>query len=301
MNRQLILTVDVGNTSTHFGLFEVGSGANAGADATITVAEPRALATCELTTPAHLTADEARIQLRQILAEFAEEYAVVEQAECSGATPLNVTESDSATDINLAGTILSCVVPSLTGPWRQALSRICEVRPLVVGPGLKTGVPMRYDDPSEVGPDRMADAVAARAEYGAPTVVIDLGTTTNFGVIDKTGAFAGGIIAPGVALGARSLSAAAARLPMVELRAPAHVIGRSTQAAIQSGVVLGEAARIDGLLSALLDELDCGQDVPLVMTGTDARRMAHLLAHEVVVDDALTLRGLALIWQANQK
>ena len=309
MNGQLILTVDVGNTSTHFGLFEVGAGEHSSTAATgngagngrASVGEPRALATCELTTPAHLTADEARIQLRQILAEFAEKCAKDETAESTEALPPNTTEHSGAANLGVRGTILSCVVPSLTGAWRMALSRTCQTRPLVVGPGLKTGVPMRYDDPSEVGPDRMADAVAARAEYGAPAVVIDLGTTTNFGVIDKTGAFAGGIIAPGVALGARSLSAATARLPMVELRAPAHVIGRSTQAAIQSGVVLGEAARIDGLLSALLDELNCGQDVPLVMTGTDARRMARLLAHEVVVDDALTLRGLALIWLANQR
>ncbi|WP_270575509.1 type III pantothenate kinase, partial [Candidatus Collinsella stercoripullorum] len=115
------------------------------------------------------------------------------------------------------GTILSCVVPALTDIWRRALRSFGGARPLVVGPGLRTGVRMRYDDPSEVGPDRIADVVAARARWGAPAVVVDLGTTTNFEVVDAEGAFAGGIIAPGIALGARSLSEAAARLPAIEL------------------------------------------------------------------------------------
>ena len=110
--------------------------------------------------------------------------------------------------------ILSCVVPSLAEVWRSALGKLCGTRPYAVGPGLKTGIRMRYDDPSEVGSDRVADAVAARETYGAPVVVVDLGTTTNIEVVDESGAFAGGIIAPGVALGARSLTAAAARLPM---------------------------------------------------------------------------------------
>ncbi len=193
--------------------------------------------------------------------------------------------------------ILSCVVPSLANVWRTALEKLCGTRPYVVGPGLKTGIRMRYDDPSEVGSDRVADAVAAREAYGTPVVVVDLGTTTNIEVVDEGGAFAGGIIAPGVALGARSLTAAAARLPMIELRAPERVIGRSTRAAMQSGVVLGEAARIDGLLDAVMGELGC--DAPVVMTGDGAAQVAALIEHDAVVDETLTLRGLHLIWRAN--
>ena len=158
---------------------------------------------------------------------------------------------------------------------------------------------MNYDDPAEVGPDRIADAVAARATYGAPVLAIDLGTTTNFEVIDEHGAFAGGIIAPGVALGARSLARAAARLPVIELRAPKRVIGRSTRAAMQSGVVLGEAARIDGLIDAVFSEL--GYEAPIALTGDGASSLAALLRHDVAVDNTLTLRGLALIWRANVK
>lgn len=228
---------------------------------------------CELTTPERLTADEARMQARQALAMM------------GAALP--------------AGAILACVVPSLAGVWAEALTACCGSRALVVGPGLKTGVRMRYDDPAEVGADRVADVVAAREAYGAPVVVVDLGTTTNFEVIDESGAFAGGIIAPGAALGARSLARAAARLPMVELRAPASVIGKSTRAAMQSGIVLGEVARIDGLLDAIMAEL--GYEARVVVTGRDASAMAALLRREAVVDETLTLRGLSLIWQRNSR
>ena len=256
-----LLTVDVGNTTTRFGLFSWTDDA------------PELLGTCELTTPPRITADEARIQAGQALMAM-------------GAEPTRTA-------------IISCVVPALTDAWRRALDGLCGTRPLVVGPGLKSGVRMRYDDPAEVGPDRIADVVAARAAYGAPVIAIDLGTTTNFEVIDAEGTFAGGIIAPGVALGARSLAQAAARLPMIELRAPENVIGRSTQAAMQSGVVLGEAARIDGLIDSIADEL--GDGAPVVLTGDGAQAIAALLRHETVVDETLTLRGLALIWQINRK
>lgn len=261
-----ILTVDVGNTTTRLGLFSH--------DAADKDAAPELMGTCELTTPVRITADEAAIQISQALAVLGKQAPV-------------------------AGAILSCVVPVLTAAWQQALARISETRPLTVGPGLKSGVPMRYDDPSEVGPDRVADVVAARAAHGAPVVVIDLGTTTNFEVVDQKGAFAGGIICPGVELGARALAQEAARLPMIELRAPAKVIGRSTRTAMQSGLVFGEAARIDGLLDALMEEL--GADAPVVITGNGAATVAPMLRRKAVVDDTLTLRGLALLWQSNSR
>lgn len=260
-----VLTVDVGNTTTNIGLFSIEQNERPSSAAT---PEVELLGSCALTTPARLTADEARIQLEQALALIPND-------------PID-------------GAILSCVVPTLVDPWRTALARTCDTRPLVVGPGIKTGVRMNYDDPAEVGPDRIADVVAARATYGSPVLAIDLGTTTNFEVIDEHGAFAGGIIAPGVALGARSLAEAAARLPVIELRAPERVIGRSTRAAMQSGVVLGEAARIDGLIDAVFAEL--GYSAPIVITGDGAESLAALLRHEATVDAALTLRGLALIW-----
>ena len=159
---------------------------------------------------------------------------------------------------------------------------------------------------NEIGPDRIADAVAARAVYGSPCIVIALGTTTNIEVIDARGTFVGGVIAPGLALGARSLSAAAARLPQVEPSAPTPVIGRNTREAMRSGVVLGEVARIDGMLDMVLAEMRATKaagegSVPIVITGDDAEALAALVGHSLTVDDALTLRGLAELYHINQK
>ncbi|MDY2776998.1 MAG: type III pantothenate kinase [Collinsella sp.] len=252
-----VLTVDVGNTTTRFGVFSEGS----------------LLGTWEITTPARLTVDEARLHLDRAV----EMMGIPRPSE----------------------SIIACVVPSLASAWIAALELALPSRPLVVGPGLKTGMRMRYDDPAEIGADRVADAVAARSDHGCPVVVVDLGTTTNIEVVDASGAFLGGIIAPGTALGARSLSDAAERLPIVELEAPERVIGRSTRAAMQSGVVLGEVARIDGLLDAVMDEL--GEEAPVVITGEGAASMARLLSHETLVDDALTLRGLWKLWLGNRR
>lgn len=271
-----VLAVDVGNTSTHLGVF----------------AGDELLGTFELTTPTRITPDEARMQLRHAL-----DFLGLE-------TP--------------GAAILSCVVPPLADAWTAALDHGCIRRALVVGPGLRTGLRMSYDDPGEVGGDRVADAVAARTTYGCPVVVVDLGTTTNFEVIDGAGTFVGGIIAPGAALGAATLAKAAARLPAIELRAPRSAIGRNTRAAMQAGVVLGEAARIDGLLDMVLAELrdkapaekggwaadaaaGTAGGVPIVLTGNFADGLRPLLRHHVVVDDTLTLRGLNLLWQANRR
>lgn len=253
-----VLVVDVGNTETGLGLFRAGQLAG----------------TFNLTTVTRLTADEALLKVRQVL-------AVLGQQDMPH------------------GAILSCVVPALTDVWTRALGAVSQTRPLVVGPGLKTGVRMRYDDPSEVGSDRLADVVAARETYGSPVIAVDLGTTTNIEVVDNEGSFVGGIIAPGLRLGARALRDAAARLPMIELRAPERAIGRSTQAAMRSGVVLGEIARLDGLLDMVMNEL--GYLAPVIMTGDDVESLAPLLGHPVQVDTTLTLRGLYLLWARNAR
>ena len=261
-----ILTVDVGNTFIRFGLFAEDSAA----------AQECPLATCEITTPSSITADEVRMRLVQVMAALA-------------------ADAGMPAALVPAAAVLSCVVPALERPWKAALSRTCTGRVLTVGPGLKTGMPVHYDDPAEIGPDRIADAVAARAVYGSPCIVID-----------AHGTFVGGVIAPGLALGARSLSAAAARLPQVEPSAPTHVIGRNTREAMRSGVVLGEVARIDGMLDMVLAEMRATKaagegDVPIVITGDDAEALAALVGHSLTVDDALTLRGLAELYHINQK
>lgn len=254
-----VLAVEVGNGSTSFGLFVAGELAG----------------TLESSTPLRLTVDEARAQARSIVDRY-----------------LSANSIESA--FELGGAILSCVVPAHTDVWRQALSREAASRALVVGPGLKTGVRMRQDDPSSVGSDRVANVVAARQALGAPAVVVDVGTTTNIEVIDETGAFAGGVICPGIMVGARALGESTALLPMVELQVPRSVVGRSTREAMQAGVVLGEVARVDGLLNMVMAEM--GREAPIVMTGRYAQVIAPLLRHDVTVDDSLTLRGLAHLW-----
>jgi type III pantothenate kinase len=265
-----VLAVDVGNTSTGFGLFSADAGETD---------EP--LGTWELTTPEKLTADEARMQVAQVLGVLARD--VAEQRTLAPTRAATFAEPP-------LDAVLSCVVPSLTEAWSAALETACRTRPVVVGPGLKTGLRMRYSDPAEIGPDRIADVVAARATYGAPVVAVDFGTTMNIEVIDGKGAFLGGIIAPGLALGAQALSRAAARLPVIELHAPKAAIGRSTREAMQSGVVFGEVARVDGLLDRVFAEL--GEEAPVVLTGSGAGRLAPLVSHTAVVDKTLTLRGL---------
>lgn len=270
-----VLALDVGNTTTRLGVFEGGELAG----------------TWELTTPARLTADEAFAQLKQALWMLGVEAGPAAAAPDGPGAP-------STTTVPAASAIMACVVPSHAPSWKEALARLCASRPLVVGPGLKTGVRMRYDDPSEIGADRIADVVAARAAYGAPVVVVDLGTTTNFEVVDPDGSFAGGIIAPGMGLGADALADRAARLPKVELRAPASVVGKSTDAAMRSGLVLGEVARIGGLLDMIAAEAG---PAPVVLTGEGAAELAALLGREATVDDTLTLRGLHAIWSLNRK
>ena len=227
----------------------------------------------EASTPQHLTVDEARAQARAVLADL-----------FAGAVP--------------DGAILSCVVPSHTDAWLEALSGVAVTRALLVGPGLKSGVRMRQDDPSGVGSDRVANVVGAKELLGAPVTVVSLGTTTNIEVVDATGSYLGGTIAPGLMLGVRALATAAARLPLVELRTTPSVIGRNTREAMQSGVVLGEVARIDGLIDMV--EAELGYEAPVVVCGHHAEVVASLMRHQATIDDALTLRGLAHIWYANR-
>lgn len=263
-----VLAIDCGNTSTSFGLFA------GDADA---MAEP--LGTFESTTPKRLSADEARMKTLQILSLLAQDAGIDAKA------PF--------------GTILSCVVPSLTESWREGLAKASGLKPLVVGPGLKSGMRLAYKDPSEIGPDRLADAVATRALLGSPAIAVDFGTTLNIEAIGQDGSFLGGIIAPGVALGARALRGAAARLPEIELAVPAHAIGTTTKEAMQSGLILGEIARVDGLLDAVMAEL--GTAAPIVVTGDGAASLAASMRHEAKVDEALTLKGLHLLYCANPK
>ena len=202
-------------------------------------------------------------------------------------------------DAHVRDAIVASVVPGLTDAWVEALRALCGVRPLVVGPGLKSGLKLHLNSPTDFGADRVADCVAAKQLYGYPIIVVDFGTATTLEVIDDAGAVQGGLIAPGLRLAARAVADAAAQLPVIGLHAPRNVIGKSTRDAMQAGIVIGEVARIDGLIKAVWDEL--GYETRVVATGDDAQAMAGLSRRIEVADDRLTLKGLIMLYEKNRK
>jgi type III pantothenate kinase len=196
------------------------------------------------------------------------------------------------------GICLSTTVPPLVREWERVASRWAEVPLLVVGPGVKTGLPLRYDDPREVGPDRIVNSVAAKERYGAPCIVVDFGTSTNFDVVSPAGEYVGGVLAPGIEISMDALFARAARLVRVDFAAPASVIGKTTVAGLQSGLVYGFAGQVDGIVQRIRGELDA-PDAPAVATGGLADLIAPHTATISRVDPFLTLEGLRLVWLLN--
>ena len=197
------------------------------------------------------------------------------------------------------GIALASTVPQLHRSYEDFAKEYAKVELLDIGPGVRTGVPIRYDDPREVGPDRIANAVAARERHGAPSVVVDFGTSTNFDVINAAGEFAGGVLAPGVEISMDALFARAARLPRVPFVAPERVISQTTVAALQSGLVYGFAGQVDAIVGRIKDELDV-EGVPVVATGGLADLIAPHSRSITVVDQELTLHGLRLVWERNR-
>src|SRR6476619_7371694 len=200
----------------------------------------------------------------------------------------------------LDGIVLCASVPTLVREYEAFAERWAGAELLVLGPGVSTGVPIRYDDPREVGPDRIANAVAVRERHGAPSVVVDFGTSTNFDVINAAGEFAGGVLAPGIEISMDALFARAARLPKVPFSAPEHVISQTTTAALQSGLVYGFAGQVDAIVSRTAEELGV-QGVPVVATGGLADLIAPHSKTITAVDQELTLHGLRLVWERNRR
>jgi type III pantothenate kinase len=198
----------------------------------------------------------------------------------------------------LGGIVLCSSVPQLAHEYEAFADRWVGVDVLVLGPGVPTGMAIRYDDPREVGPDRIANAVAARERHGAPSVVVDFGTSTNFDVVSAAGEFAGGVLAPGIEVSMDALFARAARLPKVPFEPPERVISQTTIAALQSGLVYGFAGQVDAIVARIRVELRAPQ-APVIATGGLAELIAPHSSTITAVDPELTLQGLRIVWDRN--
>lgn len=197
---------------------------------------------------------------------------------------------------DIRGVVIGSVVPPLDAAMREAVSTYLHSEPLFIGPGIKSGMPLKVDTPQELGADRLCNAVAAFDEHGGPCVVVDFGTATTWDVVSARGEFLGGVIAPGLEISAEALFARAAKLPRIELVAPEHVIGKGTVDSMQAGLVLGYSGLVEGLTRRVLEELGGGK---VIATGGLAHVMARYTPVFDAIDDDLTLKGLRLLWERN--
>lgn len=197
------------------------------------------------------------------------------------------------------GSIIASVVPPLTQPVAEAVAQLTGRRPLVVGPGVKTGLNLAVENPNQVGSDLVVTAVAAAARYPLPLVVIAMGTATTFSVVDAKGSYRGGIIAPGVQISYNALIEQASMLTPTVLTAPKSVIGANTADCLRSGCVLGSAAMIDGLITQI--EAELGETVSVIATGGLAKLITPYCRRKVTVDEHLTLKGLVYLYEKNTK
>jgi type III pantothenate kinase len=254
----VLLVVDVGNTQTHFGAYEGTS----------------LLEHWRFATVRQSTADEL------------------------GAALANLLELRGMKLGGLDDSIVSSTVPELAPEWTEMARRYLGHEMPVVGPGLRTGMPIRMDNPRELGADRLVNAVAAYEIFHAACVVVDFGTAITYDVVSADGDYLGGIISPGVQISLEALSSRAAKLPTIDLGEPRALIGKSTVDAIRSGVIYGFAAAVDGIVGRLRAEL--GPDVATIATGGLARVIVPHTVSIGRIDDLLTLEGLRLIRERNR-
>ena len=197
----------------------------------------------------------------------------------------------------LKGSILSSVVPPINHVICDAIEKVMHIKPMVVGPGVKTGLNILIDNPAQLGSDLVVDAVAALKEYPAPLIIIDMGTATTMSAIDAKGNFLGGTITPGIRVALESLVSRPSLLSQISLEPPEKAIGRNTIDSMKSGSVLGNAAMLDGMIDRFREELQ--GDVTVVATGGLAQFIVPLCRHEIIYDDALLLKGLWYIYEKN--
>ncbi|MEX0992422.1 MAG: type III pantothenate kinase [Solirubrobacterales bacterium] len=254
----MLLTIDVGNTQTHVGAFNAD----------------RLVEHWRFATRRDATADELAMVVHDLLALRGIHFSQID------------------------GQALSSVVPPLVAEYDQMFRRYFDDEVLIVGPGTKTGMPIRVDNPHELGADRLVNAVAAYEEFGASCVVVDFGTAITYDAISAKGEYLGGIICPGIEISIEALTSRAARLPKVNIAAPPALIGKTTEANIQSGIVYGFAGQVDGIVRRLRAEL--GKDVATIATGGLAGVIVGFTETIDRVDEMLTLRGLRLVHARNR-
>ncbi len=254
----MILTIDIGNTNIVLGGF-LGD-------------EPSFVA--RLSTDTKKTEDEYAAVIRSILSIHA-----VEKTEIKGA-------------------IIASVVPPLNSIFKKAVRTVYGVEPILVGPGIKTGLGIHCDNPATVGADLICGCVAAHHLYGSPSLVVDMGTATKLMLVDKSGTFCGASIIPGVTIGLSALSGGTAQLPQISLEAPRSVIGKNTVDCMRSGVVYGNACLIDGMIDRFFEE--AGEEMQVIATGGLSSTIIPLCKHNIRTDEHLVLKGLRILYEKNK-
>jgi type III pantothenate kinase len=260
----MLLCIDVGNTNTVLGLYDLPAGAPSG----------RLRDSFRVQTEKDRTGDEYGLQLKALF-----EFAGVGLGE-------------------VHDVIISSVVPPMAFPLEQMCRRFFDKKPLFVGPGIKTGMPVLYDNPREVGADRIVNAVAAYERWPQGLIIVDFGTATTFDAVTPKGEYLGGAIAPGVGISMEALFQRASKLPRVAFDRPERVVGRNTVSSMQSGIVFGYVGLVDGICGRMEKEL--GFPVKIVATGGLAPLLLGLSSKLEEVDEMLTLEGLRIIYQRNR-